>query len=35
MYRNAWPLLAMATYRKIRQARGKKVVEAAALIAAK
>jgi squalene-hopene/tetraprenyl-beta-curcumene cyclase len=34
MYRNAWPLLAMATYRKLRQAR-QQVVEPAALIAAK
>jgi squalene-hopene/tetraprenyl-beta-curcumene cyclase len=35
MYRNAWPLLAMATYRKLRQGRGKKAAEPAALIAAK
>lgn len=35
MYRNAWPLLAMATYRKLVQARRKKTAEAADLIAAK
>jgi len=34
MYRNAWPLLAMATYRKLLQAR-KKAAEPAALVAAK
>jgi len=35
MYRNAWPLLAMATYRKLRQARAEKAAEPAALIGAK
>jgi len=35
MYRNAWPLLAMATYRKLLQARKNAAEPAAALIAAK
>ena len=35
MYRNAWPLLAMATYRKLLQARKKLAEPASALIAAK
>jgi hypothetical protein len=35
MYRNAWPLLAMATYRKLLQASAKKSAEPAALVAAK
>jgi squalene-hopene/tetraprenyl-beta-curcumene cyclase len=35
MYRNAWPLLAMATYRKLRQARAGKSVKETALVAAK
>ena len=35
MYRNAWPLLAMATYRKLRHGRAKKAAKETALVAAK
>jgi squalene-hopene/tetraprenyl-beta-curcumene cyclase len=35
MYRNAWPLLAMATYRKLLQKDVKKAAEPAGLVAAK